>query len=156
MKDLTLIQHCSGAVGLRFFGLGPRFRPCRGIKKLKALFKENTLWAQKRHIKEIKQMLSSSDVVVSVWENTKLIGFGRATTDKIYRAVLWDIVVDNKYQRMGIGKQIVNSLLSNKFLLKVEKVYIMTTSCEGFYSKMNFKLEKNQKLMFLEKGKVYE
>ena len=150
MKDFILIQHCSGAPGLRILGLGPKFRPLRGIKKLQSLLNENTSWAQQRHIKEIKQMLSSSEVVVSVWKNKSLIGFGRATSDKVYRAVLWDIVVDNKHQRMGIGKQIVHSLLSNQLISKVEKVYIMTTKYEKFYTKMNFKIGTNQKLMVLE------
>ena len=150
MKDFILVQHASGAPGLRFFGLGPNFLPLRGIKKLQSLLDENTSWANQRSTNNIKKMLSSSEVVVSVWLNKRIIGFGRATSDKVYRAVLWDIVVEKNYQEIGIGKIIIKSLLSNKLISKVEKIYIMTTRFEKFYSKMNFKLEKNQKLMFLE------
>ena len=150
MKDFILVQHASGAPGLRFFGLGPNFLPLRGIKKLQSLLDENTSWANQRSTNNIKKMLSSSEVVISVWLDKRIIGFGRATSDTVYRAVLWDIVVEKNYQEIGIGKIIIKSLLSNKLISKVEKIYIMTTRFEKFYSKMNFKLEKNQKLMFLE------
>ena len=149
MKDFILVQHASGAPGLRFFGLGPNFMPLRGIKKLQSLLDENTSWANQRSKKNIKKMLSRSEAVVSVWKNTRLIGFGRATSDKVYRAVLWDVVVEKNFQRIGIGKRIVNSLLSNKLISRVEKIYIMTTKFDKFYSKMDFQLEEHQKLMFL-------
>ena len=151
MEEFILIQHASGAPGLRLFGLGPKLSPHRGIKKLQTLLEANTTWANQRSRKDIKQMLCSSDVVVSVWKGARLIGFGRATSDKVYRAVLWDIVVDKKHQKFGIGKNIVKSLLSNQLILNVEKVYLMTTNFGKFYSKMGFKFEENQNLMFLEK-----
>ena len=151
MEDFILVKHAFGAPGLRIFGLGPNFIPLRGIQKLQILLDENTSWANQRSKKNIKKMLSKSEAIVSVWKNTRLIGFGRATSDKVYRAVLWDIVVEKSYQKLGVGKQIVKSLLSNKLISRVEKIYIMTTNFDKFYSKMEFKLEKNQKLMFLEK-----
>jgi len=151
MKDFILVQHATGAPGLRAFGLGPKLMPIRGIKKLQALLNENTSWANQRNRKDLKKMLSKSDVVVSVWKNERLIGFGRATSDNVYRAVLWDIVVEQKHQKLGIGKEIVKSLISNKLISKVERIYIMTTEFEKFYSKMDFKLAESQKLMFLEK-----
>ena len=149
MEDFILVQHASGAPGLRFFGCGPKFIPLRGIQKLQTLLDKNTSWANQRTKKNIKQMLSRSEAVVSVWQKSKLIGFGRATSDKVYRAVLWDIVVEKNFQRIGIGKKIVNLLLSNRLISRVEKIYIMTTEFDKFYSKMDFKLEVNQKLMFL-------
>tara|TARA_B100000965_G_C19212098_1_gene592073 strand:- start:138 stop:593 length:456 start_codon:yes stop_codon:yes gene_type:complete len=149
MEDFILVQHAAGAPGLRIFGLGPNFMPLRGIQKLQILLNENTSWANQRNKKNLKKMLSKSEVIVSVWKDAKLIGFGRATSDKFYRAVLWDIVVEKSHQKIGIGKKIVKSLLSNKLISKVEKIYIMTTKCENFYTKMDFKFEQNQKLMVL-------
>ena len=149
MKDFILINHRPGAPGLRIFGLGPKLMPRKGIQKLQVLLDENTSWANQRNTNDIKLMLSQSDVVISVWKDKKLIGFGRASSDQVYRAVLWDIVVDKNHQKLGIGKKIIKSLLSSQLISKVEKIYIMTTKLEEFYSKMGFQLEKNQKLMFL-------
>ena len=113
MNEIQLVKHASGAPGLRFFGFGPKLIPQKGISKLKSLLNKNTLWANKRSSKNIKKMLSNSTIVVSAWENSKLIGFGRATSDEIYRAVLWDIVVEKKHQKNGIGKIIVTTMHLN-------------------------------------------
>lgn len=147
MENPIVIDHARGAPGLRLFGFGPSFFPNRGVKQLQSLLDENTSWANKRKIKEIKKMLFHSPVVVSMWEKGKLIGFGRASSDQIYRAVLWDIVIDKNHQAKGFGEKLINAMLKNPYLLKVEKIYIMTTNCQDFYSKMGFNLEKSQKLM---------
>ena len=133
MQNLSLIKHTNGAIGLRYFGLGPNLTPVKGMQKLQDLLKTNTSWASQRNKKDIKKMISKSNVIVSAWNNKKMIGFGRATTDEIYRATLWDIVVDQNYQRLGIGKKIIKSIINDKHLIQVEKIYIMTTECEEFY-----------------------
>ena len=79
MEDFILVQHATGAPGLRIFGLGPKLMPIRAIEKLQVLLDENTSWANQRSKNDVKTMLSSSEAVVSVWKDTRLIGFGRAT-----------------------------------------------------------------------------
>ena len=153
MKDLILVKHATGAPGLSLLGLGPMLLPQRGVIKLKSFLDRNTLWAKRRRNEEIKKMLSNSVSTVSVCKNNQIIGFGRATSDGIYRAVLWDIIVEKKYQNYGIGKLIVNSILEHNLIVKVEKVYIMTTNCERFYLSMGFKTERDQTLMILKKGR---
>tara|TARA_E500000331_G_scaffold322568_1_gene337530 strand:+ start:196 stop:657 length:462 start_codon:yes stop_codon:yes gene_type:complete len=153
MKNLILVKHASGAPGLRFLGLGPNFLPKQGVIKLKSLLEANTSWAKHREINDLKKMLSNSSVVVSLWEKNTLLGFGRATSDEIYRAVLWDIVVDRNYQNLGLGKIIVNAILESNLISKTEKIYLMTTNCKKFYSKMGFIYEGNQSLMTLIKNR---
>ena len=149
MDDLILVKHAQGAPGLRFYGLGPRLLPSKGLKQLQCLLDNNTIWARKRNRKDIKTMLSHSNVIISLWMRRKLIGFGRATTDQIYRAVLWDIVVDNQFQECGYGTIILNAILNNKSISKVERIYLMTTNCQDFYIKKGFNLERKQKLLFI-------
>tara|TARA_B100000214_G_scaffold150356_1_gene107538 strand:+ start:1066 stop:1521 length:456 start_codon:yes stop_codon:yes gene_type:complete len=151
MKNPIIINHANGAPGLRFFGIGPNFKPSKGIQKLADLLNNNTSWATDRSPQEIKTMLKHSSVVVSVWGNNQLIGFGRATSDEVYRSVLWDIVVDRKYQHNGLGKKIVQAILHNPKISRVEKVYIMTTNCQAFYNNMRFKIEEDQNLMILKR-----
>ncbi len=150
MKNPIVIKHAQGAPGLRFLGMGAFFKPSQGIQKLLTLLKNNTSWASTRNEKDIKTMLRKSSVIVSIWNHNQMIGFGRATTDEIYRAVLWDVVVDKRYQNKGLGKKIVKTILQSHEISKVEKVYIMTTNCKTFYSNLGFKIVKNQNLMLLE------
>ena len=149
MDSLTVLTHRYRALGLRFFGLGPNLFPTNGIKQLQSLLQKNTTWANERSKKNLKTMIKNSSVVVSLWSGKKLVGFGRATTDGIYRAVLWDIVVDNDIQGTGLGKNILNALLNHNDIKKVEKVYLMTTKKTDFYLHNGFGLVTNQSLLKL-------
>ena len=149
MKDISLIKHASGAPGLRLFGIGPAFKPIKGLEKLQVLFNQNTLWAKDRTIRQIQKMLSNSNVIITLWSKHNLVGFGRATTDEVYRAVLWDIVVSKEVQRVGLGKVIVEELLKDKKINSVEKVYLMTTDSQDFYKQLGFKINTSQTLMLL-------
>ena len=149
MKDISLIKHASSAPGLRLFGLGPSFKPVKGLKKLQVLFNQNTLWAKDRTLDQIKRMLANSNVIITLWYKNNLVGFGRATTDQVYRAVLWDIVVSQNVQRVGLGKIIVEELLKDKKINSAEKIYLMTTDSKDFYKQLGFKVNTNQFLMIL-------
>tara|TARA_B100000131_G_scaffold128954_1_gene125807 strand:- start:605 stop:1060 length:456 start_codon:yes stop_codon:yes gene_type:complete len=150
MKNIYLIKHSKGALGLRLFGLGPKFYPCRGLKKLKALLDKNTFWAQDRNIKDLKKCLENSDVVISLWMNDEIVGFGRGLTDGIYRGVLWDIVIDQNFQGYGFGKLIIKSLLENQAIQQTEKVYLMTSNKKDFYCQFDFKEVETQCLLLKE------
>ena len=147
MDAPIVIKHIKGAPGLRLLGMGPNLIPLDGLNQLKTLLNENTFWSKQRGIKDIKKMLCNSSVIVSAWEGKNLIGFGRATSDNIYRAVLWDVVVEKRLQRKGIGRRIVNSITRSLSRSGVERIYLMTTHFESFYIKLGFSKENSQKLM---------
>ena len=150
MKEISLIHHSKGALGLRFFGLGPNLKPTNGLNKLQKLLDNNTFWAKHRTVNDLKKCLANSDVVVSLWVGNEIVGFGRALTDGIYRGVLWDIVIDNNYQGKGFGKLIVNNLLSSKKIKNIKKLYLMTTNKKLFYSQLDFVEVTSQKLLIRE------
>ena len=146
-REIVLIKHLKGAPGLRFFGTGPNLLPCKGLYKLKKLLDKNTSWAKKRKLKDLKHCLANSDVIVSLWSNNKILGFGRALSDGIYRSVLWDIVIDHQHQGKGYGKLIVKSLLESKKINQSEKVYLMTSAQKNFYCQIGFKEVLSQNLL---------
>ena len=152
MDDINILEHIKGAPGFRIFGLGPNCKPSRGLEQLQMLLTKNSSWGKKRNIRDLKKMLAGSSVVISLWSQEKLIGFGRATTDEIFRAVLWDIIIEKDYQNSGLGKKIVHKLLTNPLISKVQRIYIMTTHCESFYKKIGFKNSSNQMLMLYDKS----
>ena len=150
MKEIYLINHGQGALGLRLFGLGPNLKPNNSLKKLQKLLDNNTFWAKHRTINDLKKCLANSDVIVSLWVGNEIVGFGRALTDGIYRGVLWDIVIDQNYQGKGFGKLIIKSLLSSKKLKNTKKLYLMTTNKKLFYCQLDFKEVTSQNLLIHE------
>ena len=150
MNQAFLVKHSKGAIGLRLFGLGPNFRPTKGLLKLQKFLDHNTFWAKDRTIKDLKKSLANSDVIVSIWLHNEIVGFGRALSDGIYRGVLWDIVIDHNYQGQGYGKMIIKTLLDSKRIRKTKKIYLMTTNKKLFYSQVNFKEVSSQNLLIRE------
>ena len=59
MKEISLINHSKGAMGLRFFGLGPNFKPTNGLNKLQRLLDRNAFWAKNRTINDLKNALQT-------------------------------------------------------------------------------------------------
>ena len=150
MKEISLIKHSKGALGLRVFGLGPNFKPTNGLIKLKKLLDNNAFWAKNRTLNDLKKCLANSDVIVSLWVGSEIVGFGRALTDGIYRGVLWDIVIDQNHQGKGFGTLIVKNLLSSKNIKNTKKIYLMTTNKKLFYSQFDLKEVTSQDLLIRE------
>ena len=150
MKEISLIKHSKGALGLRLFGLGPNLKPINGLTKLQKLLDNNAFWANNRTINDLKKCLANSDVIVSIWFDNEIVGFGRALTVGIYRGVLWDIVIDQNHQGKGFGKLIVKNLLNSKKIKNTKKIYLMTTNKKLFYSQLDFKEVTSQNLLIRE------
>ena len=93
MDAPRLLIHAPGAPGLRWLGLGPGLWPSRGLWKLQRLLNQHAFWAQGRSLGQLRQMLAGSAAVVSIWRGKRLVGFGRASSDGVFRAVLWDVVI---------------------------------------------------------------
>ena len=150
MKNVFLVKHSKGAIGLRLFGLGPNLKPTKALFKLQQFLHRNAFWAKDRTISDLRKCLANSDVVVSIWSNNEPVGFGRALSDGIYRGVLWDIVIDQDHQGKGYGKMIVKNILDSKHIKHTKKIYLMTTSKKLFYSQIDFKEVSTQRLLVRE------
>ncbi|MEN9246407.1 MAG: GNAT family N-acetyltransferase [Thermostichales cyanobacterium SRBZ-1_bins_19] len=108
------------------------------IPALVQLFNRNAFWAQNRDPEQVAKALAFSHPVVSVWDGERMIGFGRATSDGVYRAVLWDIVIDRDYRQRGLGRKLVETLIAHPHVQGVERVYLFTTHQQGFYQRIGF------------------
>ena len=119
------------------------------VRDLQQLLQEHTFWGRGRSITDLRLMLRGSAAVVSLWKKNELVGFGRASSDGVYRAVLWDVVVKNELQGHGNGRLIVEALLNHDAIKKTERIYLMTTNQQGFYEQIGFEQQTNQKLMII-------
>lgn len=95
-------------------------------------------WAQGRTKEGLETAIANSNPVITVWEGERLIGFSRATTDCVYRATIWDVVVHPEYRGIGLGSKLVETMLAHPRLCQVERVYLMTTYQQNFYKQIGF------------------
>lgn len=110
--------------------------------QLQRLFTKTAFWARERNINDLEIAIANSNPVVTVWDRESLIGFARATSDGVYRAGIWDVVVDPNYQGIGLGRKLVQTVLSHPLVSKVERVYLTTTHQQSFYERIGF--ERNE------------
>jgi GNAT superfamily N-acetyltransferase len=52
-------------------------------------------------------MLKNANLTITAWDQGKLIGISRSLTDFAYVTYLADLAVDQEYQRIGIGKELI-------------------------------------------------
>ena len=107
-------------------------------QQLQMLFNQAAFWARERTIKDLKTAVLKSNPVVTIWDDQTMIGFCRGTSDGVYRATIWDVVIHKEYQGLGLGRKLVETALSHPLMSQVERVYLMTTYQQKFYQKIGF------------------
>ena len=64
------------------------------------------------NVKQQKQIFENSYAVVFLRKNDKVIGVGRAISDGICQAAIYNIAIRDEYRGKGLGKIVVDNLLS--------------------------------------------
>ena len=108
------------------------------LLQLQALFQSAAFWAKDRTLEDMAIAIAHSHPVISVWDEAQLIGFARATSDGVFRATIWDVVIHADYRGSGLGRQLVQSLLAHPHMNRVERVYLTTTYQQSFYERIGF------------------
>lgn len=108
------------------------------LSQLQDLFQAAAFWAQDRRIEDMAVAINNSDPVITAWDGERMIGFARATSDGVYRATIWDVVIHPDYQGAGLGRKLVQTVLSHPRMSRVERVYLMTTRQQKFYERIGF------------------
>ncbi len=111
------------------------------LTQLQHLFHVAAFWARDRHPDDLAVAIANSKPVVTVWEGDRLIGFARATSDGVYRATIWDVVIHPDYQGAGLGRKLVETVLMHPHVNRVERVYLMTTNQQQFYERIGFQVD---------------
>lgn len=88
----------------------------------------------------------NSQVVVFVFDDDSMVGFGRAISDDAKQAVIYDVAVQPEYQGKGIGKMIMESILER--LPGCNILLYANPGKEDFYKQLGFSILKTGMAMF--------
>ena len=108
------------------------------LGQLQRLLRTGAFWAKERTLENLAIAIANSKPVVTVWDGDRLIGHARATGDGIYRATIWDVVIDPDYRGAGLGRKLIQMVLAHPNICNVERVYLMTTHQQKFYKHIGF------------------
>ena len=85
----------------------------------------------------IDGMLKNSNLLVTAWDENKLVGVARSVTDFHYACYLSDLAVLETYQNLGIGKQL--QILSQQQLgPKCKLILLAAPAANEYYNKIGF------------------
>jgi GNAT superfamily N-acetyltransferase len=80
-----------------------------GLDQMIELYVDSTL-GERRPVDDrerMGRMLEEADLVLTAWDEAKLVGISRSITDWVYCTYLSDLAVRAEYQGRGIGKELV-------------------------------------------------
>ncbi len=89
-------------------------------------------------LKRVADMYKNSNLIVTAWDGTDLVGITRSLTDFSYCCYLSDIAVRNVYQRKGIGKQLIE-INKEQIGPKCMLLLLTASGAANFYPKIGFK-----------------
>ena len=105
--------------------------------------------------KQLTKAISGSMINLSIFNDNECVGIGRVVGDNALKGMLTDIMVSKKYQKQGIGKLIVTTLIDDieKILEEGEQFQLEASPTEGnrdFYIKCGMKYKpENQDGVYL-------
>lgn len=80
----------------------------------------------------------NSTLVISAWEDDHLIGAVRVLSDKIFRSVIYDLVVEPGFQSHGIGRELLKRCIEH--FPDSEWLVGTTEKVSSYYERMGFRI----------------
>lgn len=102
---------------------------------------------QKKDDYKIQKAIEKSILLVTIWKDKDLIATGRAAGDGIFNATLWDVAVHPRYQKKGIGKFLVETMIKELDEQGIPLVTLYTSDNKKlFYKKIGFEADTDKVL----------
>lgn len=98
-------------------------------------------WGGRRSLEDVKLMVENTSLMIGLvaLSTGRLVGFCRMLTDFAFRATVYDVMVAEEFQGHGLGKRLMDTLLSHPKLQRVSYIYL---ACEphlcAFYERWGF------------------
>jgi len=110
------------------------------IEQLWGMFQGES-WSRGRKLPDVRRMVEHSDLIFAFCEpeTGRLVAFSRVLTDFVYKAAVFDVIVEKRHRSLGLGRLLLEAITSHPALLFVEHIEL---SCRDelvpFYRKWGF------------------
>ncbi len=99
------------------------------------LYQACTLGAR-RPLGDAGELLARSNLIVSAWDGTLLVGLARAMTDGAHAIYLADLAVRESHQKHGIGKRLIRDVRAIEPRAMI--VLIAAPQAHEYYGRIGF------------------
>ena len=104
--------------------------------QLKKLFR-SVNWESAAYPEKLKQAMNGYSTVITAWDGEELVGLICAMDDGVMTAYIHYLLVDPRYQGMGIGAELVRRIKEH-YREYLSIVIIAYKDNAGFYEKCGF------------------
>jgi GNAT superfamily N-acetyltransferase len=112
----------------------------RQTEQLHQLY-QNEWWTERRSLDQVKRMLAHSDLCLGVLDpdSDRLIGFARVLTDRVFKALIFDVIVDPEFRDKKLGALLMDAVLGHRDLRQIKhfELYCLP-EMESFYRRWGF------------------
>jgi ribosomal protein S18 acetylase RimI-like enzyme len=95
-----------------------------------------------------RRAFNNSFTTIFAFDGDMLVGFGRAISDGEYQAAIYDVAVIPEYQKKGIGRMIIRSIMER--IPGCNFILYSSPDKEKFYEKLGFRRMKTGMALFTE------
>lgn len=98
-------------------------------------------WSQGRTLSDVHKMLLNSDYIFGIYEanSQQLVAFSRVLSDRVYRTIVFDVIVAADYRSKGLGLLLIEQIVSHPELSEVECIQLFCLpEMIPFYQKFGF------------------
>jgi predicted GNAT family N-acyltransferase len=101
----------------------------------------NEWWCKDRTLDDIRLMVNHSDIVFALAHDKAdaMVAFARVLTDRMYKAIVFDVIVDPRFRGQGLGDRIMEEVVNHPLLREVQSIELYCLPAMApFYERMGF------------------
>ena len=109
-------------------------------------------WSAERTREEVERMLEHTDLVVGIIDpEERLAGFARVLTDRVFKAEIYDVIVEESHRGRGLGRQLLKEIFAHPMLREVRQFNLQCLEeRKAFYKEMGFE-DLRSRLVYMRK-----
>ncbi|WHY78497.1 GNAT family N-acetyltransferase [Neobacillus sp. WH10] len=106
-------------------------------EELSDVFKTSGIRRPVDDLPRLQRMIDHADLLITAWDEEKIVGVARAVTDFCYCCYLSDLAVNKDYQKRGIGKELVR-LIQEQIGDEVALLLLSAPAAIDYYPRIGF------------------
>ncbi|HEU4963329.1 MAG TPA: GNAT family N-acetyltransferase [Bacilli bacterium] len=114
------------------------------VKELHLLFQKEW-WTRGRTLTDVRKMVEHSDLMIGFCDperDRRLVAFTRVLTDRVYKALLLDLIVDDAYRGQHVGRALMEAVMQHEVVQGVKHVELYCRpEMMPFYERWGFTTE---------------
>ncbi len=108
------------------------------VPMIHSFLSERSYWAKGRSLDLVKLSIENS-LCFGIYDlEGKQLGFARLATDYAVFGWLMDVFILDEYRRQGLGKQLIEYIVSHPVVKNLRRIGLATSDAHGLYKQFGF------------------